>query len=252
MRPAALLLALFLASSAHAESRPLYYERPITSADLDGRTLRELTLMRNTIFARAGQPFRKKWLREYFTAQPWYKPAPNPKAVGTVTALDRQNAAFIARYEGNLERGELAQRLVLLDDPGVDGLSPPEAALERTLLMRTLGKAAPAASDDNPLDDLHALDKLLTPAQLQDLSRRDLRILRNTVYARHGRQFRSQLLQSYFSMKEWYQVDRAYSDKRLTRTDTRNIALIRSIEDTLGGPLSEDEHKTEDGWMMAA
>ena len=43
-------------------------------ADLEGRTLRELALMRNTIYARAGHPFRKKWLHDYFSAQPWYKP----------------------------------------------------------------------------------------------------------------------------------------------------------------------------------
>src|SRR5690242_1112822 len=36
------------------EARPLYYERALTAADLDGRTLRELSLMRNTIFARVG------------------------------------------------------------------------------------------------------------------------------------------------------------------------------------------------------
>src|SRR5437762_3233786 len=55
--------------------RPLYYERLITAADLEGRSLRELSLMRNTIYARAGNPFRKKWLRDYFTSQPWYHPA---------------------------------------------------------------------------------------------------------------------------------------------------------------------------------
>ena len=59
-------------SAAADPPRALYYDRALTPADLQGRTLRELALMRNTIYARAGHPFRKKWLRDYFTAQPWY------------------------------------------------------------------------------------------------------------------------------------------------------------------------------------
>ena len=43
-----------LPGDARAEDRPLYYTRALTPADLEGRTLRELALMRNTIYARAG------------------------------------------------------------------------------------------------------------------------------------------------------------------------------------------------------
>ncbi|HUS30069.1 MAG TPA: YARHG domain-containing protein, partial [Kofleriaceae bacterium] len=50
------------------DGRGLYYDRPLAPADLDGRSLRDLTLMRNVVYARAGHPFRKAWLREYFTA----------------------------------------------------------------------------------------------------------------------------------------------------------------------------------------
>jgi YARHG domain len=56
--------------------RPLYYTGEITPADLVGRTLWELTLLRNTIYARASNTFRKKWLADYFNAQPWYHPLP--------------------------------------------------------------------------------------------------------------------------------------------------------------------------------
>jgi hypothetical protein len=50
--------------------RPLYDTREITPAHLVGRALWELTLLRNTIYARAGNTFRKKWLADYFNAQP--------------------------------------------------------------------------------------------------------------------------------------------------------------------------------------
>ena len=85
-----------------------------------------------------------------------------------------------------------------------------------------------------------------------DLSRRDLRLLRNTVYARRGRQFRSALLQNYFEQAAWYSSDPAYSDGKLSALDQRNIKLIRSVEDSLGGPLSDKDHKEEDGWLSGA
>ena len=43
----------------------------------DGKTLRELAIMRNTIYARYGwDGFRKQWLRDYFRAQKWFKAQP--------------------------------------------------------------------------------------------------------------------------------------------------------------------------------
>jgi DNA-binding beta-propeller fold protein YncE len=93
-----------------AADRPLYYDRPLTGADLDGRTLRELAIMRNTIFARAGQPFRKKWLHDYFSAQAWYK----PKAIvdpQTLPKVDQENAAKLSHYEIELPRADLDARL---------------------------------------------------------------------------------------------------------------------------------------------
>src|SRR5689334_19779077 len=84
--------------AAGAADRTLYYDRALTSADLEGRTLRELALMRNTIYARAGHPFRKKWLHDYFAAQPWYKPLAKDDN-RKITAIDRANAALIAQAE---------------------------------------------------------------------------------------------------------------------------------------------------------
>jgi len=99
--------------TASAADRPLYYARPITEADVAGRTLRELAILRNTIFARAGQPFRKHWLHEYFAAQPWYKVkgVVDPR---TLSAVDQQNADLLSRRELALPRAELERRLEAL------------------------------------------------------------------------------------------------------------------------------------------
>ena|GEM_PF-3633155 len=46
--------------------------------------------------------------------------------------------------------------------------------------------------------------RLLTDDDLKDLSKENLRIARNEIYARYGYQFSSQDLQNYFNNKSWY------------------------------------------------
>src|SRR5499425_1312869 len=98
-----------LPGDARAEDRPLYYTRALTPADLEGRTLRELALMRNTIYARAGHQFRKKWLHDYFAAQSWYKPLAKDDNT-KITKVDRANAALIAQAEEAPTQAELKKR----------------------------------------------------------------------------------------------------------------------------------------------
>lgn len=46
--------------------------------------------------------------------------------------------------------------------------------------------------------------RLLTEADLENLTQEDLRIARNEIYARHGRKFLDEGLQEYFNGKSWY------------------------------------------------
>lgn len=46
--------------------------------------------------------------------------------------------------------------------------------------------------------------RLLTEADLENLTQEDLRIARNEIYARHGRKFLDEGLQKYFNGKSWY------------------------------------------------
>ena len=48
-------------------------ERLLTESDVAGMTSYELKIMRNEIFARHGYIFKTKPMRDYFSAQPWYK-----------------------------------------------------------------------------------------------------------------------------------------------------------------------------------
>lgn len=79
--------------------------------------------------------------------------------------------------------------------------------------------------------DFDALDRMLDLRQIQDLCPVSLRVLRNAVYARHGRTFKSEDLQSLFNEYPWYEANPAYSDSLLTATDKHNIALIKQVEE---------------------
>jgi len=181
-----------VAAAAHppgtgADGRPLYYDRALAAEDLDGRTLRDLSLMRNTIFARGGNPFRKPWLRAYFGAQPWYHALAQTDDA-KLTAIDHANARLIADREASFARDQL---LAMKDAIAAKGAPSAEDEVELALISTRLGTwvggDAPAAAGDaprSPLEDPSRLDALLTLDDLESLSRRDLRILRNTVYAR--------------------------------------------------------------------
>lgn len=237
-----------------APARPLYYDRAITEEDLQGRTLRELSLLRNTIFARAGNTFRRPWLDKHFRAQDWYQPK---EAIDTskITKIDKDNARKISEHDAAITREELTKMRDEVLARKKAGKAMPEDAVELSLLSQRLGELVGTETEGeaSPLEDPSRLDKILKVEDLSTLSRRDLRILRNTVYARRGRPFDSKVVQGYFATATWYKPDRGYDDSRLTETDRKNIAVIRSVETSLGGPLHENpEFDGRDQWFSGA
>lgn len=71
-----------------------------------------------------------------------------------------------------------------------------------------------------------------TLSKLAKLSDKELRLLRNTIYAQYGRQFQSFDLQQYFSKKWWYEPNPHYSDKMLNEDDKKLLALINQAKHT--------------------
>ncbi len=262
-------------------------------------SLRELSILRNTIFARYGWAgFRKPWLREHFKAQPWFKP--NPKfSYRLLSANDKSNAELIATAELSFRQVDLEDmRDRILAEAGkwwgdapkvemngkqqricdltpyyneIEAVGPnefleqevreskdckyhersarrdarepdyrklsAEDRIELGLISRAMGSFAVDDGQRGAVET--SLDEVLSVKALRQLSLRDLRLLRNTIYARRGRPFQSPLLQRHFSRLAWYKADPAYTDARLTKTDLRNVALIRSVEAEFGGALKD-------------
>lgn len=233
---------------------PEYYQStPYTADELKAMSLTELQLRRNTIFARAGQPFRKKWLDTYFRAQDWYKPLTTVADDSKLTAVDRKNAALIAAVESGFTQDELRDRKRRVGNYDtvpeswhieIGDQQSREVALLSAALGEWEGDPSVPMSDRSPMQDPSVLDQLITEAQLADLSRRDLRIVRNTIFARHGRAFKSEMLQQYFAQKVWYSVEPGYTDETLTDVDRANIATIVKVEESLGGMMTEAQQAT--------
>jgi hypothetical protein len=66
--------------------------------DVMGKSLWELKIMKNEIYARHGYIFKSPELRTYFESQPWYRPL-YEDVTDIISDLERENAAFIKGYE---------------------------------------------------------------------------------------------------------------------------------------------------------
>jgi hypothetical protein len=222
---------------------PYYYEGPITEDDVKQYNLWELSILRNTIFARAGHVFTKRWLSDYFMEQPWYKPSGFDDT--KLSEYDRNNAKVIAEREADMSRNELLKRRDFLNKERTGGQWSTEYNIELGLISLALGETVdwdPSRDLRSPLEDPKLLDELITVKQMEDLSRKDLRILRNMIFARHGRKFRSEILQEYFGRMSWYKINPDFSADMLTDIDQKNIRIVQSVEASLGGPLTEEQH----------
>jgi hypothetical protein len=75
--------------------------------------------------------------------------------------------------------------------------------------------------------------RLLTMADLQPLSKDNLRIARNEIYARRGRYFQSPDLTAYFGRFPWYRPNSW--DPPLNPIESANVALLQRAEQARGG-----------------
>lgn len=103
--------------------------------------------------------------------------------------------------------------------------------------------AAPASPADKPYVAEGSDDRLIdtdyswictTPLTRDDVASKGkghLRIMRNTIYARHGYKFKDKGLQDYFDQFSWYEGYRSYiPESEFTQIERDNIKLIKSYE----------------------
>ena len=78
-------------------------------------------------------------------------------------------------------------------------------------------------------------ERLVTEYELQGMSGRDLEIMRNEIYARHGWVFRRPDLRRYFESQPWYRPNQDGLANRmveagLSGVERRNVQIIQEQE----------------------
>lgn len=81
-------------------------------------------------------------------------------------------------------------------------------------------------------------NRAITETMLRGLSLYELRLLRNEIYARHGRLFRALWLQQYFYGQPWYQPDDNFKDENVSGIDKQNVETIVKFENKIHDELS--------------
>ena len=82
-------------------------------------------------------------------------------------------------------------------------------------------------------------NKLISEAMLRGVSLHELRLLRNEIYARHGRIFRTDWLSQYFFSQPWYDPKEDFKDEEITGNEKTNIETIVKYEGKLHDEISK-------------
>ena len=113
--------------------------------------------------------------------------------------------------------------------------SPKENTHESTANKNTVSEIDKTVTNKNAYAYIfpNSAIEYISYDDIKSKSNEELRIGRNEIYARHGRIFTSQDLQTYFSSQPWYngtiQADK-FSDALLSTTELYNVQTISSVE----------------------
>ena len=99
----------------------------------------------------------------------------------------------------------------------------------------------PASTNKTDISDINSPDFYFFPksgseklldADVSKLTKENLTLARNEIYARHGLVFKGEQFISYFSKKSWYKQNPNFkgSDGELTNVEIYNIQLILKFE----------------------
>ena len=252
----------------------------ITDDNLRDYTGAELTILISEIEAIHGKTFSEEWLQKYFDERYWYKQnaAYDPSVL---TEIERKNIErLITEKEKNrktaISIGDMDNfQNVLLTEDKLTGLSLLELRILREEFYARYGKKfdAPGIRDYfnwrdwyKPAKNQKAIklntteqknvdllasyeakirewfsNNVVTDDTIGALFAEDLRVLRNEIYARHGRVFKDKKLQQYFEEQSWYKANPEFMDNQLNEVEVQNLAKIKEAEETATSKFAEAE-----------
>lgn len=105
-----------------------------------------------------------------------------------------------------------------------------DISAESVTATATTSTSATTAADAGEYVFFDSDTREIAKGELQTLSEWQLKIARNEIYARHGRQFEHQDLQCYFNSQPWYKIDDSFTESDLSAIENANIATILAYE----------------------
>lgn len=163
-------------------------------------------------------------------------PAAVPKVVGYT-----QNEAVREVRKAGLEPSIVGTPSREQPEGTVVNQSPPGGSpvpKDKQVKLYVARRAAPPPPNPPPTPTVRRGNYILPQSEyralrdddLDPLSRRDLRLARNEIYARHGRMFADADVQAYFDRQGWYRRNPNYHDGLLSRTESYNISYLQDYE----------------------
>ena len=220
------------------------------------------------------------WLQKYFEERYWYKPNAN-YSPEVLTVIERKNLEKlnarrnedrnVAVSIGDMENFQNA----LLTEQILKGLSMNDLRMIRNEFWARAGRKfvtpgfrqmfewrdwyKPLKDQSkvklNPIEEQNVKfieaaetkmrEKIaaepITSEMVEGLFVEDLRVLRNEIYAKHGRIFKDPNLQKYFEAQAWYRPNPDFEDEMLSEVESKNLAIIRETELSSISKFSEEE-----------
>jgi len=118
-----------------------------------------------------------------------------------------------------------------------DWYTPNENFRDEQLTPLQKNNAAVIAASERKLHEALSTTPI-DPQTLEGLYAEDLKLLRNEIYARHGRAFKEPGISGYFSSLPWYKISATFTEKSLTGVERANVETIRRLETAAGSKIS--------------
>lgn len=156
---------------------------------------------------------------------------------------DRENASAVAEFV--LEPGKDKYEMVINVRPYADGVLERETEEPACAAFITDEQAGTRIEVESEgayggtyysscnYEEIGLSERFYTRTELACLPSENLSLLRNTIYAHHGRKFKTDSLNEYFQQKIWYRgriEPKAFAEELLTDTERANVQLIRELE----------------------
>jgi hypothetical protein len=249
----------------------IWQKKAIPEDKVYAETAAEWRILIAEVEAIHGKTFPEEpWLQKYFEERYWYKANPKYSPT-VLTEIEQQNIELLTKKRDENRKvavsvGDMDKfQDVLLTEKMLEGVTLNDLRMMRNEIYARRGKKFNAVGIQQffewrdwytPVKDQSKIVLSETEKQNADLLLRvenrlreeiatkpaapelfegmfteDLRVLRNEIYARRGRVFKSKDLNDYFKEQSWYKPDPNYSDNLLSEVEKENLKIIKEAED---------------------